>query len=163
MHEISSDCHSDCHSIPVLPNVMSTQPKFSITLCRFRAVIGVCVVGALSTACGLTSPSRAEFVISVDSIVVGVTGDPAGLVPVRFFGLVGSSGCQVLKRVEKSASGDSLRLRFVGERRGGNCTQMPIQLRHEELLASLPARRVTVVVEQPHGAQLSRTVVLPLP
>lgn len=135
----------------------------STTLSRLSAIIGVAILSASSATCGLTSPSRNEFVIPVDSIVVGMTADPAGFVPVRFFGLVGASGCQGLERVEKSASGDSLRLRFIGIRKGGNCTQMPIPLRHEERLASLPARSVTVVAEQPNGPPLTRTVVLPLP
>ena len=142
---------------------MTTRAMFSTALGRVSAIVGVALLSASSATCGLTSPSGREFVIQVDSIVAGMTIDPAGLVPVRFFGTVGGTSCQWLERVEKSASGDSLRLRFVGKSKGGNCLAMPTPLRHEELLASLPARRVTVVVEQRNGPPLARTVALPLP
>jgi hypothetical protein len=108
-------------------------------------------------SCGLfTSPT--EFIIRVDSMVAPPETGSTQTMAVRFFGWVGSDGCSRLTRVERQKNAASLTVRFHGERVGGNCTQMPVPLDHEEQVTPPLQDPFTIIVQQPSGADLTRTV-----
>lgn len=120
----------------------------------------VCLALPLAVgACGITGPNLREFTIAVDSIRVDSVAVGTSQVGVRFFGTIGGTSCRTLKRIERTASGDSIWFRFVGRSRGGDCFQMPTLLRHvEPVLATKP---LTVLVFQPNGTTLTRRVASP--
>ena len=99
-----------------------------------------------------------DFTIQVDSISAPAAIGPDDTLTVRFFGLVGTSGCFRLERVEKALGLDGMQVKFHGERRGSNCTQMPVVLEHVELVPPPLQDPFTITVLQPSGPPLEEVV-----
>ena len=122
--------------------------------------LGIGVIGAAvlsGSACGLTSP---EFVVRADSIRVDKTIIGNSSIAVRVFAAM--SACAEIRRVERRENRDSLFLRIVGKSTGGgDCVQMPQIVSHDEFLMVSPQRRVMLIVEQPTGPPLTKSIDLP--
>ena len=77
----------------------------------------------------------------------------------RFFGRVGSDGCSRLTRVEKQLTSSRLEIAFHAERkRNAYCTQMPVALRHDEIIPPPLDDPFTIRATQPGTGALERTV-----
>lgn len=89
----------------------------------------------------------------MDSVAVARPMCPGGAVTTTFYGYVGNNTCAELVRVERQAfPADTLRIRFIGHQKNGNCIQAPAILRYVDSLSNSPARTVHLVVEQRSGA-----------
>ncbi len=139
-----------------------THPTHASRAARVRHVLPLLAAGILLSACGLIGGSD-EYVIGVDSVSFAAPMLPDGAVRTTYHGFVGANGCATLRRVERQAlPADTLQLRFIGRTDGGNCTQMPIVLRHVDSIPNLPARTVHLRVLQRSGDPLRYNVTLPL-
>jgi len=142
-----------------MPSIESTRTSAVRGRTARGAALGLCMsaigLAAVLTAggCGLLPPDT--YTIRVDSLTV-LPGADAGQVSVRAHGMAASDGCGGLERVEREARGDTVTRRFVGERRSGNCTQMPLLLDFTEEVAVPSGRALRYVVRQPEGPPLVR-------
>lgn len=110
------------------------------------------------SGCDIVSPSGDTSIVRVDSVTVLASGATSTVVPVRFWGIVGSDGCSSLKSVERTAWSDSTRLRFVAERINATCTLMPVPLEHIEVITAGTSDVFTVIVRQPDNSMLRISV-----
>ncbi|MFN2326710.1 MAG: hypothetical protein ABR551_12600 [Gemmatimonadales bacterium] len=77
---------------------------------------------------------------------------------VRFQGVVGSDGCSRLVRIVKNVTALSLEIVFEGEKVGGDCTAMPVQLDHKEIVSLPGSGTFQIRVRQPDGDFLAQSV-----
>jgi hypothetical protein len=77
---------------------------------------------------------------------------------VQFYGRIGSSGCYRLARVEKQVALGGVEIRFHGERKGGDCVQVPVALEHEVRVPPPLQHPFTIKVMQPSGPPLEQVV-----
>jgi hypothetical protein len=137
------------------------SPPIHPRVSRLVAAASLIVVAAVvlgSSGCGLLPPDT--YVIRVDSVSVTSSAAP-GTVRVQAFGFAGSDACGGLARVERGERADTLVRRFVGERRNGNCLQMPAPLEFTEDVAIPPGRTLRYLVQQPDGPPLVRDIPSP--
>ncbi len=116
------------------------------------------IIAISSAACDGGPFGPKEFTIQVDSVSAPASISAGDTLTVRFFGTVGSSGCFRLARVEKEVTASRMELRFVGEKRGGDCFQMPVHLDREECMPPPLGDPFNIRVIQPSGAPLERIV-----
>jgi hypothetical protein len=116
------------------------------------------VLAAMNAGCdSLLFPTK-DYTIQVDSVSAPAAIGAAETLVIGFFGTVGGNGCHRLVRVEKHLEPGGLQLRFHGERRGSDCTQMPVPLEHEERVLPPLQDPFTIEVLQPSGPSLERVV-----
>lgn len=113
---------------------------------------------ASAAGCELFGDDVSVHVVRVDSISAPLTIAPAQPLEIVFHGMVGSDGCSRLSEVEKESGPDHLTIRFVAERSGGQCTQMPVPLNHVETVPPPLHNPFTITVLQPSGPPLVQVV-----
>lgn len=115
---------------------------------------------ALTTAgCDLIGPGTERFLVRVDSISAPAIVAPDETLRVVFFGHVGPDGCSRITRVDKQRTPARLEIAFHGERDdGAYCTQVPVELRHEEAVAPPLEDPFVIRVTQPGSTSLERVV-----
>lgn len=126
-------------------------------------VAGVILAGlAIVQGCEPTAPDRSRnFIVRVDSIVAPATTAPTDTVIVWFFGYVGNNGCSSVERVDRYQTSTELRVTFRGKydgRPGIGCTQAPVSLHHPEVVLPPRGAPFSVIVLQPDGSELRRTL-----
>jgi hypothetical protein len=119
------------------------------------------VVLVASVAFGACSQDY-EFTVPPDSIVVRAEGTNGDAIATTYGAIM--QPCGELARVERRERGDTLFRRLIGRANNNpkdDCPAMPLPLRIPDTLRGAPARSLVLRVEQPDGAPLSRTLVLP--
>ena len=120
---------------------------------------------AILLACEPTAPDRSrKFIVRVDSIVAPATIAPNDTLIVWFFGYVGSDGCSYVEHVDKYLTVAELRVTFRGKFDGRPdvaCTMAPVSLHHPEVVLPPRSSPFRIIVLQPDGTLLQRTVVVP--
>lgn len=104
--------------------------------------------------CELVTGGATEHVIHVDSISVPDSIAPSESFDIQFYGMIGSDSCSRLERVDRSVDESGIRLKFIAERRRGDCKQMPVMLDHQEHVSPPLQFPFTITVDQPSGAPL---------
>ena len=138
--------------------IQASQNSRPYRLTSFAPLLSACV---LFSACSLISGNE-NYVIQVDSVAVSPPIVVTGAVRTIYFGDLHGS-CARLDKVERQQlSADTLQIRFIALRGGGNCIQAPSLLRYVDSLPNSPARTVHLTVQQPSGAPLRYEIVLPL-
>lgn len=132
---------------------------------KLRGVVRTFHLGVIATAsivvgaCDVFGVGSERFLVRVDSVSAPAMVALGDTLRMTFFGRVGPDGCSRLEHVAKHATQSSLDIEFHGQRdEHGNCTQMPVELRHEESV--LPPLRdpFHVRVGQPRGVVLERVI-----
>ncbi|MGQ0765632.1 MAG: hypothetical protein ACT4OZ_08200 [Gemmatimonadota bacterium] len=130
----------------------SVLPAFSLRLLVLAALVS-------SAACRL-GDDVSGFIVRVDSIGAPNSIRSADTLAIRFWGSVGPDQCSRLIGVERAGGPGLLRIAFRGERKSGNCAQMPVSLQHIERVAPPLADPFRIEVRQPDGEILSSTVIV---
>ena len=127
-----------------------------------RTLFGLTLVGvsALSASgCGLLEPNVREYGIAIDSITGPLVATRGATVEQKLYGPVGANGCADVSEVKVVPQGATTTIEVRARTNGGNCTQMPVYLNGYVLQLSVPnAPAFTVIVKQPDGRRLTRTL-----
>lgn len=132
-----------------------------------RAVVACGALGGLAIlqGCEPTAPDRSRrFIVRVDSIVAPATMAANDTLIVWFFGYVGSDGCSYVERIDKYLTLGELRVTFRGKydgRPGVACTMAPVSLHHPEVVLPPRSSPFRIIVLQPDGTLLQRSIVVP--
>jgi hypothetical protein len=125
-----------------------------------RVILNLALLLSTGSAvgCDLFGDDTSLYVVRVDSVSAPLTIASDQPLEIVFHGLVGFDGCSRLSEVEKESGPGHLRVRFVAERRSGECTQMPVPLNHVETVPPPLQNPFTITVIQPSGPPLDHVV-----
>lgn len=135
------------------PQRSSNRPQVPLAALAVLSVLAAAAAGCDS----LLFPTE-EYIIEVDSLSAPAALAATDTLTMQFYGTVGSSGCYRLVRVERQVASGGMELRFHGERKWGDCFQMPVALEHEVRVPPPLQHPFTIKVMQPSGPPLEQVV-----